>query len=144
MFYTISELVHSYENIDNQIDELETLKKTNKIKKEIEQLRQQLLEIKFRLELPYKLLELIAEAYKENIEVYLTNIDNDLKIKLRADRYNNAEFYLNELNTTNYYELESVVNVAKERRLKEKYKQQIKQTALSKLTEEEIEVLGLN
>ena len=118
--------------------------KSKKNNKKIEELQLQIDKLKFELELPYKLLNLFAEAYKENVEVWLTNIDNDLKIKLRADRYNNEEFNLSEINITNYYELQEIVTKAKNKRLEQEHKQQLKEIALSKLTKEEKEVLGLN
>lgn len=143
-FDEIYKLVHDFTDIELKISELDVIKKTNKQRQEIEQLRQQLIEIVFRLELPYKILDLIYEANKYGIKIDLLN--NAFELYVLDDYYNkvSSDYYLNSNSSqAEYYQVVEFVNSIKEEKLEEERKKLLKETALSKLTKEEKEVLGL-
>lgn len=143
-FDEIEKLVLDYRDIETKSNVLDKYgKKPSKDKQE--EVRQQLIKIKYQLELPYKLLELIQEASNEDVVIEYGRKDEDFNVtfKNRKDRYNN--YYLSLLsNQTELYEVVDFINSIKDKRLEEERKQQLKETALSKLTKEEKEVLGLS
>lgn len=143
-FDEIYELVHDFTDIELKIADLDILKKITKTRQEIEQLRQQLIEIKFRLELPYKILDLLYEANKYGIKIDILN--NALELYTLDDYYKkvSSDYYLNSNSSqAEYYGVVDFINSIKNKKLEEERKQQLKEAALSKLTKEEKEVLGL-
>lgn len=146
-FEDIFELVQEFKDIKVKYSELSSsIKKSNKVIAEINLLNQQLSEIRYKLELPYKILDLLFEASKNDIRIEITK-NNQIDLYVLDDYYNRSapEYYLTLFNTQHEFSAnEQFVEEIRQNRLEEERRQQLKQTALSKLTEEEIEVLGLN
>ena len=144
-FDDIYGLVEDYRQLNTELHVLELNNKTKnkKIKEQVYELEQKLKEIEFKLELPYKLFDLIFEAKKEeDISIYFANKYSTIHLTDYRDELYNCVISLDSA-TYELQEATNLIDAIKDRRLAEQKKQELKQQALAKLTTEEKEVLGL-